>query len=55
MFRGNGAEMEEASELLGSGCAWRGAPVAKRHPTQMMAGKYILDRLIAWLGISKKC
>lgn len=38
MFRGNGAEMEEARELLGSGCVWKGAPVAKRHPTDWEAG-----------------
>lgn len=30
----------------------RPAPVAKRHPTQMGTGKYIPNRLIAWLEIS---
>lgn len=30
----------------------RQAPVAKRHPTQMGTGKYIPNRLIAWLEIS---
>jgi hypothetical protein len=47
--------MEEASELLKSEASACGETRLARQMINWEPGKYILNRLIAWLEISKKC